>query len=183
MSAWLACKVVPCHRICCPRGMTHGFKKLTGRTRERRPPAGFSRFAPGGKSENPTRNGRFTARNPSGWPRPVRQFRFPAGSGQIDPSRTRSCHFWPFPGSANPSGKIHFWPNLVKNWPFPAWNFTRGYKQNSIFPYTPLPLNPPYGFPEAVRLRFGCVRETLAQRLLQNDLKAGGVKKSVFQMD
>ena len=30
---------------------------------------------------------------------------------------------------------------------------------------------------------FGCVRETLAQRLLQNDLKAGGVKKSVFQVD
>ena len=53
-------------------------------------------IAPGGKSENPTRNGRLTARNPSGWPRPVRQFRFPAGSGQIDPSRTRSCHFWPF---------------------------------------------------------------------------------------
>merc|ERR1712039_145448 len=62
-------------------------------------------FAPGGKSENPTRNGRFTARNPSGWPRPVRQFRFPAGSGQIDPSRTRSCNFWQFPGCQSCSNR------------------------------------------------------------------------------
>ena len=43
----------------------------------------------------------FGPRNPSGWPRPVRGFRFPAGSGQIDPSRTRSSHFWPFPGSTD----------------------------------------------------------------------------------
>ena len=40
-------------------------------------------------------------RSPSGWPRPVRGFRFQAGSGQIDPSRTRSSHFWPFPGSTD----------------------------------------------------------------------------------
>ena len=44
-------------------------------------------------------NGRSGSRNPSGWTRFDRQFRFPAGSGQIDPSRTRSSHFWPFPVS------------------------------------------------------------------------------------
>ena len=43
----------------------------------------------------------FGPRNPSRWPWPDRQFRFPAGSGQIDPSRTRSSHFWPFPGSTD----------------------------------------------------------------------------------
>ena len=46
--------------------------------------------------ENPAGNGRFRPRNPSGRTRFDRGFRFPAGSGQIDPSRTRSCHFWPF---------------------------------------------------------------------------------------
>ena len=46
------------------------------------------------QAENPTENGRFRPRNPSGWTRFDRQFRFPAISGQIDPSRTRSCHFW-----------------------------------------------------------------------------------------
>ena len=45
------------------------------------------------------RNNRFRLRSPSRWSRFELRFRFPARSGQTDPSQTRSSHFWPSEGS------------------------------------------------------------------------------------
>ena len=54
---------------------------------------------PGQKPPAAAENCRFGSRDPSGRTRFDRGFRFPAESGQTDPSRTRSCHFSPFGGS------------------------------------------------------------------------------------